>query len=108
MKLLTMVAIYGPREFSYDINVNDVPIRIEIISTGSMDFDDPKVLPYGSMDFNNKKWFDDPKVFDDLTVNTNGSMDFDGWKVLDADISILDGLANSHQTILQYFHEIVF
>ena len=55
MMLLTMVAIYGPREFSNEIIVNDVPIKIEIISTRSMDFDDPKVIPYGSMDFNNKK-----------------------------------------------------
>ena len=48
-------ALNDPREFSNEINVNDVPIKIEIISTGSMDFDDPKVLPYGSMDSNNQK-----------------------------------------------------
>ena len=55
MMLLTMVAIYGPREFSNEIIVSDVPIKIEIISTGSMDFDDPKVIPHGSRDFDNQK-----------------------------------------------------
>ena len=42
MMLLTIVAIYGPREFSNEIIVDEVPIKIEIISIESMDFDDPK------------------------------------------------------------------